>query len=66
VQRLDDHLTVAVGGLEAVPRYWREQQGILEDLKGAVVLSDVHASADYRRHLASVLVQDGIDEVMAA
>ena len=66
VQRLDDHLTVAVGGLEAVPRYWCEQQGILQDLKEAVALSDVHASADYRRHLASVLVQDGIDEVMAA
>jgi len=72
-------LTVAVGGVGAVPHHCKglvesiEAPGFenrhLEELVAAemsklVPLSDLHASAEYRRHLASVLLRDCLREVV--
>ena len=77
-QRAGRELSVAVGGLEAAPRYCRrlvEDFGkfrldrdsmadrIREELRDCVALNDLHASAAYRRHLAGVLIQDCLHEL---
>jgi len=81
VQRAATELSVAIGGLEAVPRYCRKlvegitragfDRGRLPDLislelNETAALGDVHASAGFRRHLAGVLLQDCLDEVLGS
>jgi len=81
VQRSAGELSVAIGGLEAAPRYCRKlvegitragfDRGQLPDLirlelNETVALGDLHASAGFRRHLAGVLLQDCLDEVLAS
>ena len=73
-------LTVAVGGLEARPRYCRclvgalrERNFSLDDLQALISdeladvepLSDLQSSGDYRRELAAVLVAQSLNEVLA-
>ena len=72
-------LTVAVGGLEARPRHChglvqalctqdfkRVGLGSLvsAELAGTRPLSDLQASAEYRRHLAAVLLEECLSEVL--
>ncbi|MFN0303458.1 MAG: FAD binding domain-containing protein [Burkholderiales bacterium] len=72
-------LSVAVGGLEPVPRYCRTLIDALgrasfvrsdlpaqieAELKHAKPLADLHASAEYRRHLAAVLLAESLEEVL--
>jgi 2-furoyl-CoA dehydrogenase FAD binding subunit len=72
-------LTVAVGGLEAVPRYCGhivEALGRSEfnrealaghvrgELRKCTPLADLHASSEYRRHLAGILIEDCLTEVL--
>ena len=81
VQRCAGELSVAIGGLEAVPRYCRKLvEGIMRpgfdrgqlpdlirlELNETVALGDLHASAGFRRHLAGVLLQDCLDEVLGS
>lgn len=73
-------LTVAVGGLEARPRYCGRlvealrvrgcsldgvQTLIADELAGVEPLSDLQATGDYRRELAAVLIAQSLDEVLA-
>lgn len=79
-QRTAAGLSVAVGGLEAVPRLCRRltadfagdppprgrwQELIRAELADAVPLADLQADGDYRRHLAAVLLHDVLAEVFA-
>jgi CO/xanthine dehydrogenase FAD-binding subunit len=74
-------LSVAIGGLEGVPRLCAglssalAKQGFARDRLTELVqaelaetepLSDIHADADYRRRLAEVLLADALDEVLAS
>ena len=80
VQRAPQSLAIGVGGLEGVPRICsRLAEAILApgfarstlpelirtELKDTDALADLHASADYRRHLAAVLLEECLDEVLA-
>jgi CO/xanthine dehydrogenase FAD-binding subunit len=80
VQYAPPDLTVAVGGLEAVPRYCAHlvqalrqrkvdraslRTAIAAALAGAQPLDDLQAGAEYRRHLAAVLLEDAVAEVLA-
>lgn len=73
------HVAVAVGGLEAVPRFCRalsealsREANLVEqlpalirtELANAEPLSDLQADADYRHHLATVLLEQIIKEVL--
>lgn len=78
-QRAGDALTVAVGGLEAVPRHCailidglrsdrspsRIPALIDAELASVMPLSDLHAGGDYRRSLAATLLGDCLAEVLA-
>jgi CO/xanthine dehydrogenase FAD-binding subunit len=64
-QRSEAGVTLAVGGLEAVPRRL-DPERVAAQLAAAQPLDDLHASAEYRRHLACVLVQECLAEVGAA
>jgi 2-furoyl-CoA dehydrogenase FAD binding subunit len=78
-QRSAAELSVAIGGLESAPRYCRKlvegiaragfDRGRLPDLirlelDETTALGDLHASAGFRRHLAGVLLQDCLDEIL--
>jgi CO/xanthine dehydrogenase FAD-binding subunit len=78
-QFTDAHLSIAVGGLETRPRLCmrlaqmlRERgfsrRGLSElvssELDDAQPMSDLQASADYRRHLAAVLLERCLEEVL--
>ena len=80
-QRSAGGVSVAVGGLEAVPRYCRKlvdaigrgafnrdrlPELIRAELHDCVALADLQASTEYRRHLAGVLMQDCLGEVLAS
>jgi CO/xanthine dehydrogenase FAD-binding subunit len=79
IQRSARSLSIAIGALEPMPRYCRhlveaiqrsgfDRRGlpdlIREELADADVLGDLNASAEYRRHLASVMLQQALDEVL--
>jgi CO/xanthine dehydrogenase FAD-binding subunit len=81
VQSAPPGLTVAVGGLEAVPRHCGHlaqalsprkvdraslRASIDAELAGAQPLEDLQAGAEYRRHLAAVLLEDALTEVLAS
>lgn len=72
-------LSVAVGGLESTPRYCRSLIDALARVRFAQTelatliqtelaqtrpLADLHASAGYRRHLAAVLLEESLAEVL--
>lgn len=74
-----DHLRVAVGGLEETPLrcdvladalrdsgFERDAiaEAIHKQLAGATPLADIHASADYRMHLAVSLLEDCLREIL--
>ncbi|MGE3877163.1 MAG: xanthine dehydrogenase family protein subunit M [Parvibaculaceae bacterium] len=80
-QIANDDLSVAVGGLEAVPRYCgalvsrlRNEKFdvgklsgfIADELAAAEPLGDLQASAGYRRELARVLLHDTLKHLLAA
>ena len=80
VQSTPDAIAIGVGGLEGVPRlctglmqairapgFARSALAelIRTELKNTEALSDLHASAGYRRHLAAVLLEECLDEVLA-
>ena len=80
VQHTPDAIVIGVGGLEGVPRLCTSLMNailapgfarsnlpdlIRTELQGARALADLHASADYRRHLAAVLLDECLDEVLA-
>jgi CO/xanthine dehydrogenase FAD-binding subunit len=73
------HLTIAVGGLETRPRLCTRLARMLgergfsrhelpelisAELDDAQPLSDLQASADYRRHLAAVLLERCLEEIL--
>jgi carbon-monoxide dehydrogenase medium subunit/2-furoyl-CoA dehydrogenase FAD binding subunit len=75
-----DSFDVAVGGLEAVPRLCRSLRQvdarrylsrdtivelIRSELADAEPLSDLHGDGEFRRHLAAVLLEDVLNEVLA-
>lgn len=73
-------LALAIGGIEATPRRlagiedaaprvadragWRDLIGA--ELAGAQALDDLQASAEYRRRLAAVLIEDCLSEVLSS
>jgi len=76
-QRTYDRLAVCIGGLEAVPRRCTglstrlaledldaRADAIGRELASVTPLADLHASGDYRRHLAAVLLEDCLREVL--
>lgn len=79
-QAWPDSISVAVGGLEAVPRFCRVlcdglaqrefvpawlSELIQNELADALPLSDLHADANFRRHLAAVLLADVLEQVIS-
>lgn len=73
-------LTAAVGGVGAVPHYCgglvesieapdyddqRLEELVAAEMSELVPLADLHASAEYRRHLAAVLLGDCLREVIS-
>ncbi len=75
------HLDVAVGGLEAVPHLCVRvterlrasgfaraaiEPAVADELAQAMPNSDLQAGADFRRHLARVLLQDCLTEVLSS
>ena len=80
VQRTPGSIAIGVGGLEGVPRLCTSLMAailspgfsrsklpelIRTELQDTLALADLHASADYRRHLAAVLLEECLDEVLA-
>lgn len=77
-QRTGEQLVVALGGVETVPFVStrlngetvrgrsRDELGAMfaEEMTGRHVMGDLHASADYRAHLAGVLVEECLREVL--
>ena len=74
-------LAIGIGGLEVVPRRCHGLESTLmgngirpdnlaaiirEELADAIPMSDLHASGDYRRELASVLAVDALTELSSA
>ena len=74
------HLTAAVGGVGVVPHYCgglvesiqapgfddqRLEELVAAEMSGIAPLADLHASAEYRRHLATVLLGDCLREILS-
>jgi len=74
-----DRLSIAVGGLEEVPRRCDKlieklkeannasaaiDEAIRIELGDVLALSDIHASGSYRQHLAAVLLKDCLLEIL--
>lgn len=79
VQRTPGSIAIGIGGLEGVPRLCTSLMSailspgfsrsklpelIRTELRDTLALADLHASADYRRHLAAVLLEECLDEVL--
>jgi carbon-monoxide dehydrogenase medium subunit len=68
---LDGDLRVAIGCVDAVPVLLRPGSTDTEALRAAVRAasvdppSDVHASSDYRRHLAEVVAARAVEQALA-